>query len=167
MNTQGNRMNLTEIKNDQGNLSGIMIPASDFSEIKESLKKGSRLYHYLDQLMSVKENKNDDIVLSSGYTIGETNRAGALLAEDIYRQAFKKGIPIYYQDERTKAADEFIAANPDGSEDLVKYDLEDRKHSLIKNLTPPGKSQFAYLSPSRSLTDETTVLYSGGAKRGR
>ena len=85
-------------------------------------------------------------MLTNGLTIAETNKAGAKLTEELYQHAFEKGIPMYYQDNRTKDPDEFIRANPDGSEDLIFYDFENDNRTLVKKLVPPAKGKFAHLS---------------------
>jgi hypothetical protein len=140
-------MNVKELKNENGSLSGIMIPANDFSELKNSVKSGTPLYTYLDSLLIAATDENhEEITLENGLSIAETNKRSALFTEALYRQAFEKNVPVYYQDERTSGPDEFIRANPDGSEDLVLYDFENDTRSLLKNLIPPAKGQFAYLA---------------------
>ncbi len=161
-------MNLTALKNENGSLSGILIPRADLYELKNSVKSDTPLYDYLNDLLSLQENQNpEDILLSNGLTIDETNRRSALLTEELYKNAFEKGVSMIYRDERTKAPDEFIRANPDGSEDLVAYDLGKRNHILIKKLIPPGKGYWAYLIPAETTAHETGVHHSGRSQRGR
>ena len=66
--------------------------------------------------------------------------------EEIYIDAWEKGVSPRYRDMRCKENNHFIAANPDGSEDLVSLDLENEKFTTIqKNITPQGKGYFSYL----------------------
>jgi len=160
-------MNLTELKNENGYLSGIVIPVADFSELKETIKSGTPLHAYLSDLISSAEIQSPyQHILPNGSTIAEDDQRAALLTDELYKNAFKKGIPMFYRDERAKGPKEFIRANPDGSEDLVSYKLENRSYSLLKNLLPPGKGHFSYLSPS-NFADETKVLHSRRSEWGR
>jgi len=140
-------MNVRELKNENGSLSGIMIPAKDFSELKNSVKSDTPLYTYLDGLLTGATGEDlKEIIHQNGLTIAETNKRSALLTEGLYRHAFEKSVPVYYQDDRTSGPDEFIRANPDGSEDLVFYDFDNDTRTLLKNLIPPMEGQFAYLA---------------------
>ena len=66
--------------------------------------------------------------------------------EEIYINAWKKGVSPRYRDMRCKKNNHFIAANPDGSEDLVALDVENEKFTVVqKNITPQGKGYFSYL----------------------
>jgi hypothetical protein len=79
-------------------------------------------------------------------TIEKKDQAAVKRTEELYRTAFSKGVPLHYQDERTNASNEFIQANPDGSEQLVQIDPESRKFTEIRNLLPAGKGHWAYLA---------------------
>ena len=139
-------MKVTEIKNGEGNISGIMIPVSDFSEIRDSVKEGTRFYNYLQELLSSSsESDEDQEILSNGRTITETNRLSASLAGQIYAYAFEKDVAMFYRDDRSLGEHEFIRANPDGSEDLIEFDIETRKDTFLRNLLPAGKGQYANL----------------------
>jgi len=66
--------------------------------------------------------------------------------EEIYKDAWKKGVSPRYRDMRCKEDNHFIAANPDGSEDLVALDVENEKFTVVqKNITPQKKGYFSYL----------------------
>src|SRR5690606_975293 len=141
-------MKLKEIRNEQGILSGVLIPADDIKELKKSLKTGSKFFDYFDSLQSDREDekRNLEQLMPSGLTVAETNEKTARLTEEIHKEAFSKGIPMFYRDERAKTPKEFIRANPDGSEDLVSYDLATRSYSVLKSLLPAGKGYWSKLS---------------------
>ena len=66
--------------------------------------------------------------------------------EEIYVDAWKKGVSPRYRDMRCKKNNHFIAANPDGSEDLVALDVDNEKFIVLqKNITPQGEGHFSYL----------------------
>ena len=66
--------------------------------------------------------------------------------EDIYIDAWKKGVSPRYRDMRCKKSNHFIAANPDGSEDLVALDIENENFTVVqKNISPQGEGYFSYL----------------------
>ncbi len=50
-------MKLKEIRDEKGILSGVLIPADDFRELRESLKTGSKLFDYFDSLEFDRENE--------------------------------------------------------------------------------------------------------------
>lgn len=141
-------MKLKEIRDEKGAISGVLIPTDDFKELKESLKTGSKFFDYFDSLQSDRENerRNLDQLMPNGLTVAETNEKTAKLTEEIHNEAFSKGIPMFYRDERAKAPKEFIRANPDGSEDLVSYDMATRSYSVLKSLLPAGKGYWSKLS---------------------
>ena len=143
-------MKLRELKNENGLLSGLIIPAEDFTELKESIKSGTAFFQYLDRLLSGQEIQDSisQPILPNGLTIAETNNITAIATERLYMDAFDKQIPMFYRDGRLKNPKEFIRANPDGSEDLVSYDIEKRDYTLVKKLMPPGKGYWSYLIPA-------------------
>jgi len=57
-------------------------------------------------------------LMPNGLTVAETNREMAKTTEELYKNAFSKGLPLFYRDERTNTPGEFVRANPDGSEDI-------------------------------------------------
>ncbi len=87
--------------------------------------------------------------MPNGSTIAQTNQKTAKHTEEIHREAFSKGVPMFYRDERAKAPKEFVRANPDGSEDLVTYDMATRSYSVLKSLLPAGKGYWSKLSISK------------------
>lgn len=143
-------MKLRELKNENGLLSGLIIPAEDFTELKESIKSGTAFFQYLDRLLSGQEIQDSisQPILPNGLTIAETNNITAIATERLYMDAFDKQIPMFYRDGRLKNPKEFIRANPDGSEDLVSYDIDKRDYTLVKKLVPPGKGYWSYLIPA-------------------
>jgi len=82
-------------------------------------------------------------LMPNGLTVAETNREMARTTEELYKNAFSKGFPMFYRDERANAPGEFIRANPDGSEDLVVYDMGARTYSVVERLMPSGKGLWA------------------------
>ncbi|MGJ1203833.1 hypothetical protein ACR779_03610 [Sphingobacterium lactis] len=141
-------MKLKEIRDEKGTLSGVLIPADDFRELKESLKTGSKFFDYFDSLQSNRENekRNLDQLMPNGSTVAETNEKTAKLTEEIHREAISRDVPMFYRDERARATKEFVRANPDGSEDLVSYDMATRSYSVLKPLLPVGKGYWSKLS---------------------
>ncbi|MFI5139562.1 MAG: hypothetical protein ACHQIM_17210, partial [Sphingobacteriales bacterium] len=104
---------------------------------------------YLKKILSSPDEQvSDNEIMPNGITIAETNKRTALITEELYMHAFEKGVPMFYRDNRVKYPKEFIRANPDGSEDLVTYNLEKRNYTLMKNLAPPGKGYWSYLIPA-------------------
>ncbi|OCX54332.1 hypothetical protein BEL04_08725 [Mucilaginibacter sp. PPCGB 2223] len=77
----------------------------------------------------------------------ELDKALAKRTEEMYRDAFVKGISLHYHDERVKKKGQYVQANPDGSEQLVEFVSADRTFKVIKELCPPGQGHWAYLSP--------------------
>ena len=80
-------------------------------------------------------------------TVKELNEAMAKRTEELYKEAFGKGVSLRYQDERSPKANEFVQANPDGSEQLVELIEGTRTFKVIRELCPPGQGYWAYLSP--------------------
>lgn len=142
-------MKLTELKNEKGLLSGIIVPVADFAELKTFVKLGNSFYTYLNSIVYSQNGQNEDEkIMSNGKTIDETNKTTAVITEELYTHAFEKGVSMFYRDSRVNSPREFIRANPDGSEDLVTYNLEKRSYTLVKNLLPPGKGYWSYLIPA-------------------
>jgi hypothetical protein len=73
-------------------------------------------------------------VLSSGRTVTETEEEAQKITDELYADAFRKGIPMFYKDDRSKALTQFIRADPNGSEDLVDFDVTKGEYTIIKNL---------------------------------
>lgn len=77
----------------------------------------------------------------------EVNAAMAKRTEELYKEAFSKGVSLRYQDERSPEDGQFVQANPDGSEQLVELIPGTRTFKVLKELCPPGRGYWAYLSP--------------------
>jgi len=128
-------MNIKVLKNKSGIVSGVVIPTEDLHEVKVSIKKDSELYQVIVDLLTEQPNSpKSEIVLSHGKTIAETESDALVLTRALYADAFRKGIPMFYKDRRIQHSNEFVSANPDGSEDLVSFDVPTRSYTLIKNL---------------------------------
>lgn len=143
----GHIMKLKEIRNDQGLISGVMISTEDFNEFKASLKPDTTLFQDMDSLQTSLAHQERAIneVMANGRTVAETNERTTKVTLDVYRNSFDRNIPVRYRDERTLSPDEFIQANPDGSEDLVKYNIASRSHTVIKRLVEKGKGNIYQL----------------------
>lgn len=85
------------------------------------------------------EKKALEQIMPNGLTISQINKSLEKRTEEIYREAFSKGIPKLYWDERSGPANEYVRANPDGSEDLILYDIDTMTCKVLKSLLPPGK----------------------------
>ncbi len=78
--------------------------------------------------------------------IKQLRQASQRKIEEIYVDAWKKGVSPRYRDMRCKKSNRFIAANPDGSEDLVALDIENEMFTVVqKNIAPQWKGYFSYL----------------------
>ena len=133
-------MKLQEIRNKKGILSGILIPADDIKKLQQSLKVDSELFEYFNQLQF------DHQESEQTSTIDKVNKNTTKRTLEIHEEAFSKGVPMFYRDERAKAPKEFIRANPDGSEDLVEYDIATRSYAVVKPLLPAGKGYWSNVS---------------------
>jgi hypothetical protein len=87
----------------------------------------------------------EEYILPSGISIKELEKKSRSKIEEIYMDAFSKGLPRYYEDERCAGGEYVIRAMPDGSEDLINFDWETRNEVLVRHLLPPGQGKFAYL----------------------
>ena len=139
-------MELKALRNEQGKLSGIVIPREEITELKNSLKTDSEFFRDLDMLLAAEEEaEKSSPNMPSDLTVSESNARAMRTTENLYMEAFAKGVAMYYRDERAKPPKEFIRANPDGSEDLVSFDALTRTYSLIKQMVPAGQGRWAYL----------------------
>lgn len=143
-----NVMKLKELRNDQGLISGLVISAEDIKEFKASLKPDTKFFHYVDDLQAtVEEQKRaSNQIMPNGLSVAETNKRTAKVTEDLYKNSFSKNVPVFYRDERTTPPDEFVRANPDSSEDLVRYNIEKRVYTVLRPLAAVGKGKLSYLS---------------------
>ena len=144
-------MRLKELRNDQGLISGLVISAEDIKELKTNLKPDTQFFQYVDNLHADMEQlkRDSNEVMPNGLTIAETNERTAKVTLELYRNSFSKNVPVYYRDERTINENDFIRANPDGSEDLVNYDLDRRDYSVVKALLSEGKGVIYQLVGSK------------------
>jgi len=61
---------------------------------------------------------------------------------------------------RCKKSNHFIAANSDGSEDLVALDVENENFTVVqKNITPQGEGYFSYLLNEDITHDAPSRIY--------
>lgn len=79
--------------------------------------------------------------------VTELNKAMAKRTEELYKEAFSKGVALHYKDERISKEGQYVQANPDGSEQLVELEPETRSYKVIRELCPAGQGFWAYLSP--------------------
>lgn len=83
--------------------------------------------------------------IAGGKTVAEAEQLASETTKNIWLNAWSKGISPHYQDERCTDPNQFIAARPDGSEDLIHIDISTRKETVIKNLAPPGRGKYTSL----------------------
>lgn len=79
--------------------------------------------------------------LSNGKTVKEINNAVHSEVENIYLDAWSKGVSVPYFDDKGN----IFLANPDGSDDLVKLNPDDRSFKVIKQIALPKMGKMAYL----------------------
>lgn len=75
------------------------------------------------------------MILPNGRSIEETERLHNERIKAVYVEYWSKGIAPKYRDERCIQENEFVAVNQDGSENLVRLDLESREYTFIRKLT--------------------------------
>ncbi len=85
--------------------------------------------------------KIERIVLPNGKTVGQVNREVHHEVERIYMEGWSKGISIPFRDNQGRLR----LANPDGSEDFVEFNGDNRKFTVISRAADPGRGKFAYL----------------------
>jgi hypothetical protein len=95
---------------------------------------------------------NNFLVKDRSRKFGYENKTGnpyrfIKLTEQLYLDAFLKGVSMFYQDDRSALLLEFIKTNPDESEDLVRYERAINDYIFIQNLVPPGEEYWCYLPP--------------------
>jgi hypothetical protein len=140
-------MGVGQLRYENGRLSGLFIPIEDIAEFKDELKSDSQFLDYLDELLSKRQESEPAIPepLPNGLSLQQTNDRAEQAVINLHRDAFSKGVPMYYRDLRATPPKEFIRANPDGSEDLVSLDLSTAEYTLIRQLVPQGKGSWAFL----------------------
>ncbi len=83
----------------------------------------------------------EKIKLSNGKTIKEVNEEVRKEVERIYLEGWAKGISIPFKDEKVN----IYLANPDGSEDLVEFNRNERSYKIISRVAQAGHGKYAYL----------------------
>lgn len=83
----------------------------------------------------------ENIRLSNGKTIKEVNDEVRKEVERIYLEGWAKGISIPFKDEKGN----IYLANPDGSEDLVEFNRNERSYKIILRVAQAGHGKYAYL----------------------
>jgi outer membrane receptor for ferric coprogen and ferric-rhodotorulic acid len=81
-------------------------------------------------------------ILPNWRTIAETEQLHNERIKAVYAEYWSKGVSPKYQDERCNEATLFVAANQDGSEDLVRFEPETRTYTHIQRLAEAGKGNF-------------------------
>lgn len=79
--------------------------------------------------------------LSNGKTIKEINNEVHDEVEKIYLDAWAKGVSVPYFDGNGN----IFLANPDGSDDAVRFNEKDRSYKVIGRIAEPGKGRMSYL----------------------
>ena len=140
-------MAVKEMRYENGRLSGLFIPIEDIEELKGDLKSDSQFLSYLDGILFKQQESEpaSQKPLPNGLSLQQTNDKAAEVIINLHREAFSKGLPMYYRDARATPPKEFIRANPDGSEDLVSLDLSTADYTLIKHLVSKGRGSWAFV----------------------
>ena len=123
---------------------GILIEIADIDAIEKEVKQGGVLQRAIFQVRYFQ--KQNETVLPSGLTVKEFNQQeNKILLQEIVKR-FEKGLSFSYQDERSdrKGKNFFISADPDGSEYLMRMDIEnnERKMIVIEKITPERQGQY-------------------------
>ncbi|MDR0892553.1 MAG: xenobiotic reductase B [Mediterranea sp.] len=83
----------------------------------------------------------EGMLLPNGKAIGQVYKEVSEEVERIYIEGWAKGISIPFRDEQGR----LCLANPDGSEDLVEFNREDRSFRFLSRAAMEGQGRFAYL----------------------
>ena len=123
---------------------GILIDITDIDAIEKEVKPGGILHHAIFQVRCFQT--QNETVLPSGMTVKEFNQQeNTILLQEIVKR-FEKGLSFSYQDERSdiKGKNFFISAKPDGSEYLMRMDIENNKRKMIaiEQVTPERQGQY-------------------------
>ena len=123
---------------------GILIDIADIDTVEKEIIPGGTLHRAIFQVRYFQTQK--ETVLPSGKTVREFNQQeNTILLQEIVKR-FEKGLPFSYQDERSdmKGKNFFISAKPDGSEYLMRMDIEnnERKMVAIEKVTPEGQGKY-------------------------
>ncbi|MFC0261383.1 MULTISPECIES: hypothetical protein [Cyclobacteriaceae] len=106
-------------------------------------------YEYQETIEGYRRKNDEEIIPGIGRTLDQSRKESQENVEGLYREAFSKGVFMVYQDDRVKSEDQFIRANPDGSEDLVEFDEYKSEWHLVSPLVGSGQGRWAYLSPHK------------------
>ena len=120
---------------------GIVIDVIDIDEIEREIRPGGILFQAISKVRYLNET-----TLPSGMTVKEFNQQeNKILLQEIVKR-FEKGLSFSYQDERSQpnGSNFFISAKPDGSEFLMRMDIEnnERKMITVRELTPAGQGKY-------------------------
>lgn len=141
-------MNIKALTSKSGTLSGIIIPVEELQDVRDSIKSNTEFYKIIDDLLTDQTDntlEKVETVFASGLNRLQVEEEAKRIADKLYTDAFRMGIPMFYKDDRIEDVKQFIRANPDGSEDLVTMDPLDKKFSLIKKLASAGQGRWSYL----------------------
>jgi len=89
--------------------------------------------------------KIPDREIYPGKTVRELEAESRSIVDLIYIEDFAKGVSTAYKDERCAHPRQFIRAHPDGSEDLILYNLVSEEEIVLQRLAEPGKGKRSYL----------------------
>ena len=123
---------------------GILIDIADVDTIEKEIRPGGILHHAIFKVRCLQNQV--DTVLPSGMTVKEFNQQeNTILLQEIIKR-FDKGLPFSYQDERSNVIGKnfFISAKPDGSEYLMRMDIENNKENMVvvSKITPEGQGRY-------------------------
>ena len=83
----------------------------------------------------------ESMELSNGKTVRRIYQDVRKEVERIYLEGWAKGIAIPFWDGNGN----YYLANPDGSEDLVSYDVDTNTYHVLARVSQPGQGAYAYL----------------------
>lgn len=86
-------------------------------------------------------NKNT-FILPNGRTIAETEHLHNERIKALYIECWNKDISPTFRDDRCTEPNLYIKANKDGSEDLVRFDTENRTYTHVRRLSEAGQGYF-------------------------
>ena len=81
-------MAVTELRYENGRLSGLFIPIEDLEELKGNLKSDSQLLTYLDDILFKQQDENDVENLLALFDADKIQKS--FIAEDLVRELFNK-----------------------------------------------------------------------------
>jgi len=123
---------------------GILIDMADIDAFENDIKPGSRLYQAISTARCLK--RQMETILPSGVTVREFNQMEDKILLQEVDKFFTKNLPFPYHDYRSMVHgfNFFINAMPDGSEYLMRMDIEnnERKMVTIQQVTPKGQGQY-------------------------